>query len=184
MTSPDDESIDGAWDILERRLVLPTESPFQQDLDAAATHTHTVVSTFVTSLGQVPVDGEVMGKITTLAVRTFIESLQSNLKGRDLVGLLSLVLEGQGLEGPELKGFIRALPDKLLQRILDSVLGAANGIQALMAIEWHYRQGRLFADYSLGVTSQGQVYAKVPRPNDEEIVLYLDDRFEGIPPKE
>lgn len=179
----DDETLDDDWDLFITGIPLPEESPFQKDLAAAAEVTKQKIADFVHNMGHRPLDGDTFGSIVSKAVHVYLETLQERLKGKDLIGLLGFVLEGQGLSPQELKGFVRALPDKMIDRMAHSVLSSANGTQALVAIEWHFREGNLLSDYYLGVTSQGRVYAKIPQPNDEEIVLFLDDQFDGIPPK-
>lgn len=179
----DEDSFDDDWDVFIKDIPFPEESPFQKDLAAAAEVTKEKVADFVTNMGHQPLDGNTFGSIVSKAVHIYLETLQERLKGKDLIGLLGFVLEGQGLSPQELKGFVRALPDKMVDRMVNSVLSSANGTQALVAIEWHFREGNLVSDYSLGVTSQGRMYAKIPQPDDEEIVLFLDDQFDGIPPK-
>lgn len=56
--------------------------------------------------------------------------------------LIELVLEDYNLSTSELDGFIRALPQALLQRIIDqgAASSSARGIHALLAIEQHRRR--------------------------------------------
>lgn len=179
----DEDDLDDDWDVFLKDIPIPEEYPFKKDLDEAAEVTKKEIIAFVDGLGHQPLNGETFGNIIAKAVHVFLACLQDRLKRKDLVGLIGVVLEGQGLNPEELKGFVRALPDKMIDRMVTSVLTSASGIQALLAIEWHFREGNLLADYSLGVTALGRMYAKIPQPNDEEIVLFLDDQFDGIPPK-
>ena len=180
MTAEHEDLLSEAWALFERRIPMPKESPFQRDLEVATEVTQAKMQEFITSLGQVQLNADVLSKITADAVRIFLATLQTQLKGHDLTGLIAIILEGQDLEPEELKGFVRALPEKLLNRAVDSALGKASGTQALMAIEWHYRHRNLHDDYSLRINSQGRFYAKIPQPGDQEIVLFLDDEFDGL----
>lgn len=114
-------------------------------------------------------------EITSKATHILLTQWEDALKKEDLAGLLLFILEGMNLSPTEIKGFLRALPPPILRRVLNSVVGKANGLHALVSLEICYRlEGT--TDYTLHQTDEKQLYVVVPH-KDEEITLWLDDHF-------
>lgn len=112
-------------------------------------------------------------------VQMFWHHLTTDLKHIDTVGLIEVILSTQGLPAPELKTFVRALPRTLLERIVQSELGAsAGGIHALLSLEVLFRDGRE-SDYTLTAMPSGGVEVAVqPRNrNVGELRFRLDESF-------
>jgi len=81
-----------------------------------------------------------MADIVTLCIKTLLESWYKGIADHGSGSLLEIVLEDQRLPTAELKDFIRALPQSLIVRILESApLNRASGIHALLAVEAHFR---------------------------------------------
>lgn len=113
------------------------------------------------------------------AVHVFWANLTTGLKGIDTVGLIEVILSTQNLPAAELKAFVRALPRTLLERIVQSDLGAtAGGIHALLSLEVLFRDGRE-ADYQLTALPSGGVEVSVQPRNQRvgELRFRLDESF-------
>lgn len=118
---------------------------------------------------------DMLAEIVSNGVRTFMNSWREGLKSHDLAGLIELVLAGQDLPLDDLRGFVRALPLTLLERVAHSAVGSASGVHGLMAIEHARRSGRL-REYTLGQDS-GRLYAEFSHQGSE-VRFFLDDEFQ------
>lgn len=130
---------------------------------------------------QEPVTGELLADVATKGVELFMEQWLDVLKSRDLAGLIEVVLEGQQLSPEEMKGFLRSLPDSLLNRIVDSSYGSVTGTHALIAFEKH-RRVRGIADYSLFKEGQRTKVSFLDPVRMLQVEFYLDEAFEGKTP--
>ena len=118
---------------------------------------------------------EMLAELVAAGVKTFMTSWREGLKNHDLAGLIELVLAGQDLPLDDLRGFVRALPVSLLERVARSAVGGASGVHGLMAIEHARRSGRL-REYTLGQDS-GRLFAEFGHEG-HEVRFFLDDEFE------
>jgi len=194
MTSPDDDTLESFWQDLRPVNLAPRQpeeglikvhSGRVTDLDASlemacAKATQELGTLFARHRG-VSMTHELLAEVVATGVKVFMEKWREGLKGADLAGLVEIVLEGQNLPLEELRGFVRALPTPLLERVAKSALGTASGTHGLMAIEHARRNGSL-RDYTLGQDS-GKLYAEFTHPREpggqegETIRFYLDDEF-------
>jgi hypothetical protein len=126
-------------------------------------------------LGGRPLTTEILADLVSTGVRVFMEKWHEGLRGHDLAGLIEIVLEGQSLSPDEMRGFVRALPQSLLQRIASSALGSATGIHGLMAVEFARRQGEV-QDYVLRSDS-GKVVVEFVNRGGQQASFYLDETF-------
>jgi hypothetical protein len=119
-------------------------------------------------------DTDLLAKIISEGVKVFMEKWFEGLRDRDLSGLIEIVLEGQRLTPTEMQGFVRALPDPLITKIVNSAIASGTGIHALMALEKYRRSGR--QEYVVEVVS-GQVQVRFTTPNNQEVVFNLYESF-------
>lgn len=132
-----------------------------------------------------PVTTELMGEMITQAVPLFMEQWVAALKGKNLSGLIEIILDGQGLEPAEMKAFIRAIPESLIRRICSSEVGTWTGVHALMGVEKAFRDRRLTEDYRLerDSGSGGRIFFEFTPKGGQNVRLFLDEeRGEGLPP--
>lgn len=121
---------------------------------------------------------DMLAEVVSTGVRIFMEKWHEGLRGHNLSGLIEIVLEGQSLTPDEMRGFVRALPRSLLERISSSALGSATGIHGLMAVEFARRQGEV-RDYILRPES-GRVLVEFVNREGQEVTFYLDETFKLI----
>jgi hypothetical protein len=127
-------------------------------------------------------DPAVVSKVATEAIQCFLEAWYEELRGGDTVSLIGVVMEGADLDVTELKGFVAALPESLLQRICDFPTPVASGLQALLAIE-HSRRKKLAPDYLLSrdlLDGKLIVTFYPPQAQGEAVTFKLDETFEGV----
>lgn len=118
---------------------------------------------------------DLLAEVVSTGVRIFMEKWHEGLRGHNLAGLIEIVLEGQSLTPDEMRGFVRALPRSLLERISSSALGSATGIHGLMAVEFARRQGEV-RDYTLRPES-GRIRVEFVNQQGQEVSFYLDETF-------
>lgn len=124
-------------------------------------------------------------------VQTFLQHWRKDLAARGSGGILDVVLEDSTLEVVELKRFIRAVPESLVQRIVKNgpTATSARGIHALLAIEYHYRVNpqKFTRDYDLvrddhgvlSVTFYPKDTSRDPsHPNPGPFTFRLDETFD------
>ncbi len=121
-------------------------------------------------------------------IHLILDHWRNDLRSRGPGGLIELVLEDHRLPTEELKRFIRALPQSLMQRIIDSGAASekARGIHALLSVEhrWRTRQGDFRGDYQLRRDEDGVLLVTVFPARlssvtpGAEIVFRLDDTFD------
>ncbi len=127
-------------------------------------------------------DPAVVSKVATTTLQCFLEAWYDELRGGDTVSLIGVVMAGADLDVAELKGFVAALPETLLQRICDFPTPVASGLQALLAIE-HCRRKKTAPDYLLSRDAlDGTLIATFypPQAHGEPVTFKLDETFEGV----
>jgi hypothetical protein len=125
-----------------------------------------------------PVTPELMAKIVAEGIRSFMDKWYDGLRKQNISGLVEIVLEGQGnhLSPEEMQGFIRALPDSFIEKVVTSAMGSATGVHALMALEKHRRtSGR--TDYSIAKVG-GSVQVRFTGPEGQEVSFGLYEAFD------
>ena len=126
---------------------------------------------------------DLFSSLIAKGTQLFWHHMTTGAKAIDTVGLIEVILSVQNLPAVEMKAFIRALPRTLLERIVQSELGAtAGGIHALLSLEVLYRDGRE-NDYALTSVAGGTEVRLTPRarPN-EQLQFRLDESFSLAPP--
>jgi len=118
---------------------------------------------------------DLITQIISEGVKVFMEKWFEGLRNRDLSGLLEIVLESKKLTPEELQAFVRALPESLVHRIVESAMASGTGIHALMALELHRRANGL-PEYRMEV-SAGDVYVKFQTSDGREVVFALYENF-------
>lgn len=177
----DEDDFGDSWSLLDRE-VPSSKNLVNRHFEEIAREAQRDLLSYLESIGQVTVNSEVLSDIVAKGVQLFIEKWDARVRSYNLVGLLEVILEGQDLNPVEVKGFIRALPDRLIRKVIHDSIGPAQGIQAFMAVEHLYRVKRLKADYSIHKNSRGRIFLRVPH-GEEVIDIYLDDTFDGLPPE-
>lgn len=138
-------------------------------------------------LGDLDIDPVLAGRLVTRAIQCFLEHWYEELRHGDAVHLIGVVLEGQNLNPTELKLFVRALPESLLERICSEPGPTASGMQAFLAIELAYRRKQVLeyrltrdpTDDKLVVTFFATMGNRLDEP---EISFKLDECFQGVDP--
>lgn len=122
---------------------------------------------------------EALSEFVATGVQLFWDHLTKGARGVDTIGLIEIILSAQGIPATELKIFMRGLPRTLLNRILESALGAqAEGIHALLALEVLVRDGRE-NDYTLTQLPSGGIEVTVrARAHDNKVLSFrLNEEF-------
>lgn len=130
-----------------------------------------------------PLTGELLADVTAKGVELFMQKWFEHLRSQDLAGLIEVVLEGQQLSPAEMKGFLMALPESLLDRISKASIGTVTGVHALIAFELHRRKRKII-DYQLskeGLRTRVDFNDPV---SGTPINFYLDEAFEGLSKEE
>jgi len=119
---------------------------------------------------------ELLAKIISEGVKVFMEKWFEGLRSQDLSGLIEIVLEGQQhkLTPAEMQGFVRALPDSMITKILATAIGSGTGIHALMALEKHRRVNG--QEYTIEPIS-GQIMVRFTQSGRGEIQFGLYESF-------
>lgn len=118
-----------------------------------------------------------ISKIVADVVQTFFRKWLDNIRSQNLSGLIAIVLEGQKnhLTPEEMLGFIRALPESILDKILDSAINSGTGVDGLIALEKHRRRGG--PDYNVETVS-GEVIIRFFTPEGREVQFGLYESFD------
>lgn len=179
---PPDLDLDADWADLRTQAPEPIQLA-RNDLpglmEMALAKTQHDLRKHIEKLDQKTITSEGLGAIVALGVKFFWEHLTAGTKGVDTVGLIEIILSTQGLPANELKQFVRGLPRTLLDRIIQSKLGAqAGGIHALLALEVLVRDGRE-NDYNLVTLPSGGIEVTVnARAHDNKSLSFrLDETF-------
>jgi hypothetical protein len=119
-----------------------------------------------------------LSTLISKTVGVFMEKWYEGMRGQNLAGLIELVLQGQQLSPVELKGFVRALPQALLERIVTSTIGATGtygkGLHALMAVEIHLRKSAI-RDYTLSKEGERLHIEFIDPKRDAIVKFFLDE---------
>ncbi len=113
-------------------------------------------------------------------IHMFLRHWRAEVLAGGIGSLIELVLEDYNLDIAELVGFVRALPQALLQRIIDqgATSSSARGVHALLAIEHHRRMrtGAL-SDYTLRRDADRVLLVEVRR-SGSSLTFRLDETFD------
>lgn len=158
------------------QLVSNRASDIKEQLEIACDKTSFEIKEYAKQFNGQTLTTELLGKLMARTVALFMAKWQEGLRGQNLSGLIEIILEGQDLTPAEMKGFLKALPDSLLQRILDSAIGAGtgSGVHALIALEHHFRKNGV-RNYNLGRVD-GRVYAEF-EAQGQTLRVFLDEVF-------
>lgn len=126
-----------------------------------------------------PLTSDDLARMTAEGTRLFIQHWHEAMRQTDMAGLVEVILDGQSLTVDELKGFVRALPMSLVQRIVESGMSLATGVHALMAVEFQFRRGHMPRDYALSRDlAQNLVIAFTDKESGREVKFKLTEKFE------
>jgi len=177
------EDLEADWELLQKKspitVVSNKPSDLRSQLELAGAKSLFELKTFAKKFDGQPFTAEVLAEVMAKTVALFMEKWHEGLRGQNLSGLIEIVLEGQDLSPEEMRGFLGALPDSLLQRILDSGIQSksADGVHGLVAMERHLR-ARNIRDYRIG-KDFGRVYVSFFEPKvGAEVRFFLDEIFE------
>jgi hypothetical protein len=185
----DDDDLETYWKDIRRHPVVVTASDRPGDLRgqlllASEKAGFDLAHKFKEYNGQ-PVTPELMAMIVAEGIRSFMDKWYDGLRKQNLSGLVEIVLEGQGnhLSPEEMQEFVRALPSSLIMKVVESAMGSATGIHALMALEKHRRVG--LANYSIAKVG-GSVQVRFTGPEGQEVSFGLYEAFDldATPPTE
>jgi hypothetical protein len=173
----DEHDLEGYWsDFHTSTLLQPRGSEGGLELAAAKARFDTTLKY------QDEPDAAKVAQIANSAIDAFRQHWQEELLCRGPGGIVDLILMDQGLTIPELKIFLRALPESLIKRIVNSGAtgSSAKGIHALLAIEYHYRINRqqFTRDYALTRDAETLVVTAYPVRTPEPLQFRLDDTFD------
>src|SRR5574338_358920 len=183
---PEDTELEAYWDELKQaRLVELSGSvgDFRDSLrDAAAKTAADLQLQFFKELVGRQVGSEEIGRLVATAVELFLKNWYEDLRHRDPASLVEVVLAGHTIPVEELKGFVRALPLSLVERIVKQggLSDSGSGIHALLAVEWHHRQQK-GVDYQLHrdpMDSKLVVTTFPAKLGGRPLTFRLDEKFE------
>lgn len=120
-------------------------------------------------------------QLIAVGVRQFLRHFTEELRCRDTASLIEIIMSDSRMTPDELKGFIRALPESLVQRIVTNgaTLASVRGIHGLLAIELDHRSRSRSTDYLLRkVGSTLEVTLYPPHLNGRSVTFTLDESFE------
>jgi len=177
----DDDDLESYWKDIRRQPVVVTASDRPGDLQgqlllASEKAGFDLAHKFKDFNGQ-PITPELMAKIVAEGIRSFMDKWYEGLRKQNLSGLVEIVLEGQGnhLTPEEMQAFVQALPVTLIDKIVDSAMGSATGIHALIALEKHRRLGR--AAYRIQKVGAA-VQVSFTSPEGQEVTFGLYEAFD------
>lgn len=125
-----------------------------------------------------PLTGALLADVVVSGISMFMQEWRAVLSDTNLAGLLGVVLSTDGLTADELTGFIRALPQSVLERIAASAVNPATGTHALVSLEVLRRSHDLA--YTISVVT---AFADGPRvqvrtiQGARTIEFFLDEEF-------
>jgi hypothetical protein len=124
---------------------------------------------------------EAVSRLVEFGARRLFHHFTTDLKQRDTVNLIEIVLSDHALSIDELKGFVRALPQTLLKRIViqGAAMESVHGIHGLLAIELAHRESSTERDYTLrkiGNTLEVTLYPT--HLNGKAVTFTLDENFD------
>lgn len=185
-------STDDELEVYWRDLRLSTvevssqKTPLEQMLDAAALATFESLRTTYKSKGFTGGnlnEPEFLAKVVVTAVRQFMSNWYEAQKKQDLGVLVEIILEGQDVSVEDLKGFVRALPRSIVNRILGELRGQATGLHALLSIEALHRDGSLRDDYTLRIDMNKKLVVSFhPKQEEGSLSFTLQELFAGPDP--
>lgn len=163
-----------AWKLLAPSADCTRKTSFEKTLEQA-----TKRAVFRISEENLTLDvhnPESVSNTLSRVVRIFLDTWFRELRQRDTAGLVEHVIEGQGLTPEEVKGFVRALPESFLNKVMASSGIQQNGYHLLFALEKHCRD-QIITDYSVG-TKNGRLYVEFThRDRDPQVGVQMIREF-------
>lgn len=125
-----------------------------------------------------------LGPLTNLlteSLRFFALSLYEEQRKQDVSLLIQLFLEGSANIGAEdLKGFLRALPRSVLDRVLNHTEGSRSGLHALLSLEVLFQDGMLEKDFEVRRDHEEKlVVTFYPKEVPEPVSFRLRELFQS-----
>lgn len=180
----EEDDLEDYWEAVTSKqlikMVRDRASDLREQLEIASAKTAFEMTPFVAQYANQPLDAETLARMISKTVGVFMEKWYEGLRGQNLAGLMELVLEGQNLPLPELKGFVRALPATLLEQVTRSAIGSsASGIHLILAMELHMRR-RGIEDYTLD-REAGLLFIEFTDPKRDALIkCFLDEVVEHV----
>lgn len=178
-----DDFADYWADLRPEIRVRPTQkATVESDLEAVSASTLKKLTEHLVPLQGHPLTTELLAQTVVTGLRMFMSEWYENQRKHDLGVLLEIILDGQkDLPIEEIRGFIQALPRRLIDRILKELRGQATGLHALLSLEVRRRDG-LLRDYTLSYDADKRVVVTfVPmdnqNPNRDAITFTLREIF-------
>lgn len=126
---------------------------------------------------------ELILQMSARAARIFMSHWYEAHKKQDIGILIEIILEGQDAPVEEVKGFVRALPRSIINRILGELKGQATGLHALFSVEAHWRDGTLEEDFTIRKGMDGKIVVSFhPKESPEPLSFVLSNLFQGPNP--
>lgn len=173
---PSEDDLDVFWDDLKSKAVrTPQEAPKSdlELLDIASEQVRVTLTEFVRKkYDRQSVTAEMLADIVTKGMESFISRWRTVVTNQSLGGLIQATLASSDLSHGEIQEFIRALPLKILERLV-VVEGPPTGVNYLLSLEYLRREGSVA--YVLG-RENSRVWAEFSHPKTKEVVrFYLDE---------
>lgn len=183
VVSTEDE-LEGYWRDLRVKAVEVSskKTSLEQMLDAAAAATLTDLQEWQKTPDFNSGNGTSgqIAKSVVRGLRSFMGNWYEAQKKQDLGILIEIILEGQDVSVEDLKGFVRALPRSIINRILGELQGQATGLHALLSIEALHRDGSLRNDYTLRIDMNKKLVVSFhPKQEDGSLTFTLQELFPG-----
>lgn len=182
--SDTDDDLEDYWEAVQTqqliKIVKDRATDLREQLEVASAKTAFEMTPVIAEMSGKMLGPEALAQMISKTVRVFMEKWYEGLRGQNLAGLLELVLEGQNLPLPELKGFVQALPVTMLERVVRSAVGSTgSGVHLILAMELHMRQ-RNITDYTLD-REAGRLFIEFVDPKrDAHIKFFLDEVVEHL----
>lgn len=114
--------------------------------------------------------------------KLFAHALYEEQSRQDVSLLIQLFLESSSLPAEDAKGFLRALPRGVINRILKELGNSKSGLHALLSIEALWRDRSLDRDYEVRRDPDGKLVISFhPREVGYPLSFRLKDLFESAP---
>jgi hypothetical protein len=124
--------------------------------------------------------GDELAPLVKQCMRAMLQRWYEVLSKQNLTGIVEIILEDKALPEEEVKQFLTGLPNSILSRITDSIVGSTTGTQALIVLE-ACRRSKVVEEYTIE-RDNGRVLitfrSQDPSGQFSGAKFYLDEHFE------
>lgn len=156
----EEDDFEEAWATIRVRgvdVVIPQAEGPESVIDRAISRAKEKYLSSPMMTSRTPYD-EVFKHALPELLSTFAKTLFEEQRRQDSSVLIHLFLEASDVPVEEVKGFVRALPRELIDKILARIsTGPQTGLQALLSLEQLWRDRSLRKDYELQKMEDGEV---------------------------